>query len=205
VLHSTPKPQALGFQGEATVKAKRGKAPDSARAAAIACRNAERRAEEGRAILGTIDASLVILDSEHRPLATARRSPALSSGAMVTAQGERIALPRDRTLTAEPTSLRGGTDGAEVVGWVSALGNSALMLEARERVASPPITAPPQWRLTKREREVLAAFVQGKSIAEAADALGMAPATARVHVRRMLSKAGAHSLRQLLSRCLGAE
>jgi DNA-binding CsgD family transcriptional regulator len=200
-----PIPQALEFQGEATVKGRRGKTPDSARAATVACCNAERRAEEGRAILGTIDASLVILDRNHRPVAKARRSPALSAGAMVTAKGERIALPRYKGQTAEPMPLRGGENGAEVVGWVSALDNSAVILEARERVAPAPVSVPPQWRLTTREREVLGAFAQGMSIAEAADTLGMAAATARVHVRRMLAKAGAHSLRQLLAQCLGAD
>ncbi len=47
--------------------------------------------------------------------------------------------------------------------------------------------------LTSREREVLGLLVAGKSTAELAEALFVAPATARNHIQSIMNKLGAHS------------
>ena len=47
--------------------------------------------------------------------------------------------------------------------------------------------------LTSREREVLRLLVAGKSTAELAEALFVAPATARNHIQSIMHKLGAHS------------
>jgi DNA-binding NarL/FixJ family response regulator len=51
----------------------------------------------------------------------------------------------------------------------------------------------PMWRLTERERSVLALLAAGKSNKEIARALFITPHTAKAHVSRILHKLGVES------------
>ncbi len=83
--------------------------------------------------------------------------------------------------------------------------NVMVKLGARSRIqaaatASPPppliseSPAPdPLAALTRREREVLASMVEGRSQAAVAERLCVSPHTVRTHARNILSKLGVHS------------
>jgi DNA-binding CsgD family transcriptional regulator len=55
------------------------------------------------------------------------------------------------------------------------------------------------WRLTPRERQVLHALSAAKSVIKAVETLGIRHETVRTHARNIYSKAGVHSLAELLT------
>jgi DNA-binding CsgD family transcriptional regulator len=63
--------------------------------------------------------------------------------------------------------------------------------------APPPRTGPPAPSLTRREREVALLLARGKSDREIAAALAISPATASVHVHRILAKLALRSRHQV--------
>jgi DNA-binding NarL/FixJ family response regulator len=74
-----------------------------------------------------------------------------------------------------------------------------LMEEFVSRVAAAPLASPPGLNtLTERESEVLVAVARGLTNAEIADTLFMAPATAKTHVSRLLTKLQARDRAQLV-------
>ena len=64
------------------------------------------------------------------------------------------------------------------------------MVQHRRHVSRPEEIAGPLWRLTERERSVLALLASGKSNKEIARALFITPHTAKAHVSRILHKLG---------------
>lgn len=55
-----------------------------------------------------------------------------------------------------------------------------------------------RYRLTEREREILASYAQGRSMAYIADKLCVSENTIKTHVRHIYAKCGAHNKQELL-------
>ena len=69
---------------------------------------------------------------------------------------------------------------------------------------APP--RPPQiMGLTRRERQVLAQIMDGKSNREAGEDLGISPRTIEVHRARIMKKLGAHNTVQLVKSALALQ
>lgn len=65
--------------------------------------------------------------------------------------------------------------------------------EVATRIPLPQRASPPQSRLTKRERQVLALLGQGLSAKDIASKLAIRETTARNHIQNILAKLGLHS------------
>jgi DNA-binding CsgD family transcriptional regulator len=145
---------------------------------------ARRRAAQALAVLEETDAGLVILDRIGRIEHTTPEALRLLSAYFRyyrTDLPEEIAawLPEQRNA-ASPEPLR--IEGEELSLLVHLVGG-ALFLE-EERVAPP---------LTDREREILELVAAGKTNAEIAEAIWIAPGTVRKHLENVYEKLGVHS------------
>jgi DNA-binding CsgD family transcriptional regulator len=143
-----------------------------------------RRASQALALLEEADAGLVILDRagriEHATPEALRLLPAYFRDC-------RSGLPEEITLwlleqrqalSPEPLHVEG-----EEQSLLIRLVGGALFLE-EERVAPP---------LTDREREILELVAAGKTNAEIAEAIWIAPGTVRKHLENVYEKLGVHS------------
>ena len=145
---------------------------------------ARRRAAQALALLEEADAGLVILDrarpdrARHAGSAAAPVCllPRLRSGLP-----EEIAgwfVEQQQAPSPEPLRVEG-----EEQSLIVRLVGGALLLE-EERVAPP---------LTDREREILELVAAGKTNAEIAEAIWIAPGTVRKHLENVYEKLGVHS------------
>ena len=145
---------------------------------------ARRRASQALALLEEADAGLVILDGTGRiEHATPEALRLLSAYFRERRSGlpEQIAgwfLEQQRTPSPEPLRVEG-----EEQSLIVRLVGGALLLE-EERVAPP---------LTDREREILELVAAGKTNAEIAEAIWIAPGTVRKHLENVYEKLGVHS------------
>jgi DNA-binding NarL/FixJ family response regulator len=72
----------------------------------------------------------------------------------------------------------------------------------RGDIASAPRTGEPAPELSKRERDLLRALVDGRSYKQAADDLGVSIDTIRTYVRSLYKKLGVHSATEAVSKAL---
>ena len=145
---------------------------------------ARRRASESLALLEEADAGLVILDRAGRiEHATPEALRLLSAYFRDYRNGlpEQVArwLLEQRHATI-PEPLRVESDGHALL--VRLVGGALFLEEAR---VPPP--------LTDREREILELVAAGKSNAEIAETLWVAPGTVRKHLENVYEKLGVHS------------
>jgi DNA-binding CsgD family transcriptional regulator len=145
---------------------------------------ARRRASESLALLEEADAGLVILDR---------------AGRVEHATPEAL-----RLLSTYFRGYRGGLPD-EIVGWLrqerQAPGAEPLRFESEEQSLLVRLVGgallleeervPPQ--LTDREREILELVAAGKTNAEIAEAIWIAPGTVRKHLENVYEKLGVHS------------
>lgn len=68
-----------------------------------------------------------------------------------------------------------------------------------------PPRSPQIMVLTRRERQVLAEIMDGKSNREAGEDLGISPRTIEVHRARIMKKLGAHNTVQLVKSALALQ
>jgi DNA-binding NarL/FixJ family response regulator len=74
----------------------------------------------------------------------------------------------------------------------------ARVLRLPDRPPAPAVVPDGLARLSEREREVLTLVARGLNNAEAAEALGLSPLTAKTHVSRIMGKLGARDRAQLV-------
>jgi DNA-binding CsgD family transcriptional regulator len=145
---------------------------------------ARRRAAQSLALLEEADAGLVILDRagriEHATPEALRLLPAYF-------RDYRSGLPEEITLWLLDQRQALSPEPLRVVGEEQSLlvrlVDGALLLE-EERVPPP---------LTGREREILELVAAGKTNAEIAEAIWIAPGTVRKHLENVYEKLGVHS------------
>jgi PAS domain S-box-containing protein len=77
-----------------------------------------------------------------------------------------------------------------------------VVLESRTRPRAEPDVRDRSTALTPREIEVVTEIAMGRRVHEIAEALHIAPTTARTHVRHAMSKLGARSQAQLVAMTL---
>jgi DNA-binding CsgD family transcriptional regulator len=145
---------------------------------------ARRRAAQAVAVLEEADAGLVVLDGAGRiehATPEALRILSLYFGVNRAALPEVIAAwLREQENAPSPERLEiPGEDAALIVHLV----HGALLLE--EQRSEPP--------LTDREREVLELVAAGKTNAEIAETIWIAPGTVRKHLENIYEKLGVHS------------
>jgi DNA-binding CsgD family transcriptional regulator len=145
---------------------------------------ARRRASESLALLEEADAGLVILDRAGRiehatPEALRLLSAYFRDYRSGLPEGVARWLVEQRRAPSSDTLRVEGDEQSLVVRLV----DSALFLE--EERAAPP--------LTDREREILELVAAGKTNAEIAEAIWIAPGTVRKHLENVYEKLGVHS------------
>jgi DNA-binding CsgD family transcriptional regulator len=143
-----------------------------------------RRAAQALSLLEEADAGLVTLDRagriEHATPEALRLLTAYFRDYRTRLPEEvaRWLLEQRQALSPEPLRVEGGEQSLVV-----RLVGGALFLE-EERVAPP---------LTEREREILELVAAGKTNAEIAEAIWIAPGTVRKHLENVYEKLGVHS------------
>ena len=145
---------------------------------------ARRRAAQALALLEEADAGLVILDGAGRIEHATPEALRLLSAYF---RDYRTGLPEEiagwlleQRQAPSPEPLR--VEGEEQSLLVRLVGGALLLEE--ERVAPP---------LTDREREILELVAAGKTNAEIAEAIWIAPGTVRKHLENVYEKLGVHS------------
>ena len=145
---------------------------------------ARRRAAQAVAVLEESDAGLVLLDSlwriEHATPEALRLLSAYFRDyrSRLPEEVARWLVEQRQAPSPEPLRVEG-----EEQSLVVHLVGGALLLE-EERVAPP---------LTEREREILELVAAGKTNAEIAEAIWIAPGTVRKHLENVYEKLGVHS------------
>ena len=149
-----------------------------------AAAQARRRAAQALALLEEADSGLVILDGagriEHATPEALRLLSAYFRDYRTGLPDEIAEWLTEQRRASSPERLRVESDEMALV--VHVVGGSLLLEEER---ASPP--------LTDREREILELVAAGKTNAEIAEAIWIAPGTVRKHLENVYEKLGVHS------------